>query len=80
LDVAAVASIRGGPDARHAATAIHLAQQDVAKARSAYGDSKALQEAEAELSRSTAALEQRRYEESMVAASRARQRAQSSLK
>jgi predicted tellurium resistance membrane protein TerC len=80
LGVAAVASIRGGPDARHAATAIRLAQQDVAKARAAYGGSKALQEAEAELSRSTAALKQRRYEESMAAAIRARQLAQSSLK
>ena len=83
LAVATVAAIRGGLNARHAMTAIRLAQGEVIAARSAHPDTtmpQALQDAEAMLSKAYEALAARHDEEAIAAASKARQLSQASLR
>ena len=77
----AIVSIRRGPAVQHAVLAIHRAQGDVAVAREAYTGVKpqALRNAEAALSSAHTALAERRYEEAVTAAARARQVAKESF-
>jgi len=77
----AVASIRSGPSAQHAALAIHRAQGDVAVAHGVYTGVKppAFQDAETELSLAHAALAERRYDAAVTAAIRTSQLAREIL-
>ena len=81
LAVAMVATIRGGLNARHALTAIRLAQGEVIAARSAHPDittPQALQEAELMISKAYEALAARQYEEVIAAARQASQLSEAS--